>query len=480
MIWRDLREYLDRLQALGELKTVLGASWEEDIGGITELITESQGPALLFDEIPGYPKGFRVASNLFTTTQRTATALSMGDGEGLSKRWSDAMRNLEPIPHQIVSTGPVLENVLKGSDIDLFRFPAPKWHENDGARYIGTGLCVINKDPDTGFVNAGAYRVCIQDEKTCGLFIEHGKDGDVIRHKFWARGEKCPVVVTVGQEPVITALSGSGGRAAGEGVSEFDVAGYLHGEPYPLVVGDTGVPFPAYAEIAIEGYIPAPHDTMALEGPFGEWTGYYAHERRPETIIEVTAIYHRNDPIIFGAPPLRPVGFRYFTNFGNDGSATIARLEREGIKGVKRIYSLGSPSFQVVALQQMYPGHVEDVIKQLVPGGDQYRGHNLWIFVDDDIDVTNPDELHWAIASRLMPEHGVRVIPGRAVWQLDPRIPPGERSNPDEEGRQTYRADDLVLNACRPYDWIDKFPPVAVNSPELRQKIRDKWSSLFE
>lgn len=480
MIWTDLREYLARLDAIGDLKTIFGASWEEDIGGITELITEQQGPALIFDEIPGYPKGFRVASNLFTTTDRTALALGMGDGEGLGRRWSEAMRNLRPIPHQEVSTGPILENVLTGDQVDLLRFPTPKWHEQDGARYIGTGVCVIQKDPDTGFVNVGAYRVSIQDAKTCGLFIEHGKDGDVIRHKFWSRGQKCPVVVTVGQEPVITALSGGGGRGVAEGVSELDIAGYLHHSPYPVIKGEAGVPIPAYSEIAIEGFIPAPHETMALEGPFGEWTGYYAHERRPETVIEVTAIYHRNDPIIFGAPPLRPVGFRYFTNFGNDGIEASARLARAGIPGVTRIYNLGAPSMQVVALHQSYPSHVDDVIRALVPGGDQYRGHNIWILVDDDIDVSNPHELFWAIASRLAPESGVKVIPGTAVWQLDPRIPPGARSNPDEEGRLSYRADDLVLNCCRPYDWIAGFPPVAVNSPEFRARIREKWKGLFE
>src|SRR5207245_11754605 len=119
-------------------------------------------------------------------TGRTAIAIGMGDSQDLSLRWSETMRNLKPIPHQVVASGPVMENVLKGDDIDLLKFPTPKWHENDGARYIGTGVCVINKDPDTGFVTAGAYRMSIQDAKTCGLFIEHGKDGDVIRPKFWA------------------------------------------------------------------------------------------------------------------------------------------------------------------------------------------------------------------------------------------------------------------------------------------------------
>jgi 4-hydroxy-3-polyprenylbenzoate decarboxylase len=481
MLWKDLRDYIAALDRMGELRVVRGASWEEDIGGITELVTERQGPALLFDDIPGYPAGYRVGSNLFTTTSRTAVALGMGSGEDLADRWAAKMRQFKPVAPEVVSTGPIMENVITGKDVNLFKFPTPKWHEDDGGRYIGTGVCVIQQDPDNGFVNVGAYRVAIHDETTCGSFIEHGKDGDIIRRKFWERGQKCPVLVSVGQEPVLTALSGGGARGIADEVSEYEVAGYVHGSPYQVVKGQlTGIPMPAHAEIVIEGFIPSPHEVMVPEGPFGEWTGYYAHGRRPETIIEVAAIYHRNDPIIFGAPPLRPVGMRYFSNFGGETPEAKARLERAGIKGVKRIFNLASPALYVVSLTQMYKGHVEDVVKVLAPGGRQYRGHNIWILVDDDIDVTNPHEVFWAIASRCSPEIGVQVIQGTAVWQLDPRIPPDGRSNPDDDhGRAPYTAHDLVINACRPYDWIDDFPPVAVNSPSFRQRIRERWPDLF-
>src|SRR5438874_12854570 len=77
MLWRDLRDYLDRLEQLGDLLRVTGANWEEEIGGITELMIEQEGPALLFDEIPGYPRGYRVAANLFTTAKRTAIAFGL-------------------------------------------------------------------------------------------------------------------------------------------------------------------------------------------------------------------------------------------------------------------------------------------------------------------------------------------------------------------------------------------------------------------
>src|SRR5439155_26209762 len=89
MLWQDLRAYLAQLDEMGELKHVSEADSEEEIGGITELVTERNGPSLLFDDVPGYPSGFRVASNLLTTVRRTTTALGIGSEplEGASERW---------------------------------------------------------------------------------------------------------------------------------------------------------------------------------------------------------------------------------------------------------------------------------------------------------------------------------------------------------------------------------------------------------
>jgi 3-polyprenyl-4-hydroxybenzoate decarboxylase len=131
-------------------------------------------------------------------------------------------------------------------------------------------------------------------------------------------------------------------------------------------------------------------------------------------------------------------------------------------------------------LKQLYASHVDDVIRVLSPGGDQYAGNYIWILVDDDIDITNLQEVLWAVATRCIPEHGVKVIPGTAVWQLDPRVRPEDRSSPDTKGRKRYSAHNLVINACRPYDWIQDFPPVAVNSVELRKRILVKWRNLFD
>ena len=105
--------------------------------------------------------------------------------------------------------------------------------------------------------------------------------------------------------------------------------------------------------------------------------------------------------------------------------------------------------------------------------------------VDDDIDIFNTQEVLWAIASRTIPQTGVRVIQGTSTDQLDPRMPPGSHSDPRlahteaDGGRKAYRADNLIINACRPYEWKDEFPKVNVNSRDLRESVEGKWKHLF-
>ncbi|HLY64922.1 MAG TPA: UbiD family decarboxylase, partial [Chloroflexota bacterium] len=412
------------------------------------------------------------------------TAIAVGidpDREPPVQRWREMMRNRKLVPMQEVDSGAALENVLSGDAVNLFKFPVPKWHENDGGRYIGTGVCVINRDPDSGFVNSGAYRVAIADERTCTLFVEHGKHGYRIAQKYWRDGKKCPVVISVGQEPVMTALAAPSIFHTPDGVSEFEVAGYIQGSPYPVICGQaTGLPIPANAEIALEGFICSPEERLIPEGPFGEWTGYYAHGRRPEFAVEIATVYHRNEPILFGLPPTRPLGCYPNPTLGDDDIDSLELLDQAGIPGIQRVYFLGRPNLRVVSLKQMHPGHVDDVIRVLAPGGEQYSGHHIWMLVDEDINVESPEEVLWALAGRCAPETGVTVVPGTAVWALDPRVPPDKRVQPDTVGRPSYTAHNLVINACRPYEWRDDFPRVSVNSPALRERTLDKWKHLFE
>src|SRR5258705_7573125 len=129
----------------------------------------------------------------------------------------------------------------------------------------------------------GDYRGIVHDQNSMGLYISPGKHGSIQRNKYFERGKPCPVVVSVGQGPVLFMVSGN---EIDYGVSEFDYAGGLKGAPIEVIEGkSTGLPFAAQAEIVIEGWMDPTH--RKTEGPFGEGTGYHAHPQRPATGVPV-------------------------------------------------------------------------------------------------------------------------------------------------------------------------------------------------
>ena len=201
-------------------------------------------------------------------------ASQRGSGQSLEGEVED----LQTASVKKVSSGPILENFLSGKDVDLLRFPAPKWHEGDGGHYIGTGCCVFLRDPDEDWVNMGVYRVTVHNATTLGIFINHIQHGRQILQKYWARQQNCPIAVSFGQAP---SLYLAAAQREPWGVSELSVAGWLAGSPVEIISGEvTGLPIPAHAEIVVEGEIP-PMDKESLpEGPFGERTGYYCHRHQ--------------------------------------------------------------------------------------------------------------------------------------------------------------------------------------------------------
>ena len=244
---------------------------------------------MLFDDIPGYPKGHRVLANLLTSIRRIN--MTMGhpaDGTEIElvRHWRKYMKEAKTIPPVEVASGALLENVKTGDDIDLFKIPVPKWHEHDGGYYIGTGDMVVMRDPDTGWINYGAYRVQAHDKRLATVMCSKGKHGDMIQKKYHERGQPCPVAVVCGMHPALFMIAG---LEIPHGKNEYDAAGGLLGEPVQVILGPkTGLPIPAHAEIAFEGFI-HPNDKID-EGPLGEWTGYYAGGLKKEPAIRVETI----------------------------------------------------------------------------------------------------------------------------------------------------------------------------------------------
>ncbi|MEE2969178.1 MAG: UbiD family decarboxylase [Pseudomonadota bacterium] len=477
-VYEDLREWLEEAEKLDELRIVKGASWQKDIGMAAEaVIKEDNGPAVLFDDVPGCSPGFRVLMNVFAGKRRNMT---LGFPEELTKvELSDAcyetfVKDRKTIPPKIVQDGPILENILTGDDIDLLKFPTPLWHVDDGGRYIGTGCYTVTRDPDSGWVNLGTYRAMIHDAKSVGVFMVTGKHGHQHREKYYAKGEPMPVVLVLGGEP-LSFFAGS--TEAPQGVSELEIVGGIRGKPIEVVEGRlTGLPFPANAEIAFEGFLHP--GKVKKEGPFGEWTGYYASGAHPEPVLEVETVYHRNDPIIHGVPPM---------GGGSDEMGRYRAILRSamlkdnmvaaGVPDVSAVWchEVGSSRLlHGVAIKQRYPGHAKQAGHIALQCRATNYANRYVVVVDDDIDVSNLEELWWAILTRSDPATSIEVVKGAWTSPADPRLTPEQRANDDITNSRA------LIDACRPFHWRDQFPPVNAPTPEQARLAREEFGYLLE
>jgi 4-hydroxy-3-polyprenylbenzoate decarboxylase len=466
--YTDLRDWISRVAGLGELTTVKGASWQEDIGQVTEMLHHTDdSPAVVFDDIPGYPSGHRILVNANANRRRLALTLGLPldiDRSTLMSeflRLTEAENGLGPV---IVDDGPIFENVRTGDDVDVGVFPSPQWHPLDGGRYLGTGVAVVLKDPDSNWVNLGAYRVMVHDRKRVGVFIIRGKHGQMIRDTAFDRGDKIPIAIVCGMDPLLFVAATV---EAPYGVSEYDWVGGIRGEPYPVVEGPvTGLPIPATAEIALEGFL-IPGQELP-EGPFGEWTGYYVSEGDPAPFVEIEAMYHRNDPILLGVPPNRPPFEPHRYREYLRSAILLRNIRSAGVPGVvdANCFAVGGNRlFNVVSITQKYPGHARQAlhVAAMCHAG-AYMGR-IVIVVDEDIDVTDMDDVIWAVVTRSDPKRSMEIIERAWSGVLDPAI------HPDEKGHNSR----LLIDATKPWEWRDRFPVAIGPDPETKRRTREKW-----
>jgi len=476
MAFNDLREFIAAVEQRGDVKVIEGADWNLEIGLITEWqISEPKNPLLLFKNIKGYPPEHTVATNLFGTPARTALALGMSP----EMKRLDMVRTLRdifkegftPTPPVEVDHAPVKENVLTGDEVDLFEFPVPQWHARDGGRYIGTGNAVITKDPDGGWINLGTYRVQIHDKAIATIYMSPGRHGKVTREKYWERGENCPAAVAIGMEPL---LYMHGHSDVPEGISEYDYTGGFKKKPVEVTKGvTTDLLIPATAEIVLEGEMI--QDQTIAEGPFGEWTGYYASGTRPEPIFKVNAILYRSNPILQGNPPLRSPYFALAHNLRRSATAWV-ELDRQ-IPGVKGVWLLDDAAYNmlvVVSVQQRYPGHAMQAAMGIAFIHATNYMNRFIIVVDDDIDPSNMQDVLWAVATRCEPASDIDIIRRMRGTPLDPALPPEKRDTAD------YTHSTAIIDACRPYYRKDEFPATIMSTAQELEGVKKKWGKLFE
>ncbi len=470
-MYKDLREFIGLVDQLQALRRVDGADPLFEIGGITEVAAGlPDGPAVLFDNIKGFPRGFRVFTNATTNPQRAALALGLDPAlrplDAL-KAWMEKRKTLEPHQPVTVKDAAFLKNTMSGADVDLTKLPAPTWHRHDGGPFIGSGSIVIMRDPDGGWINASIYRVQVHGNDRVTVQFDHGgRHGAIIARKYWDQGKTCPVVVVNGEDP---ALFIAGFEYLPAGQSEYEFAGAIKGAPIEIILGPrTGLPIPAHAEIVFEGELLPMRETTLPEGPFGEFTGYYAAEARPGPVMEVTAIHHRDDPILLGSPPMKPPRFHFGLPFR---AATIwANLDASGVTDVVGAWQHVSQLMTVVALKQRYDGHAKRAA--LVAAAHSYMARVV-VVVDEDVDPSNLHDVMWAVATRCEPSEQIDIV--RNAWSsaLDPRIPA------DAKARGITSHSKVIIEACRPFPWIDKFPPTSALSLDEARAIEEKWGDVL-
>ncbi len=463
----DMRDFIRLCEEQGELKRITAeVDWDLEISHISKVNEEKGGPALLFENVKGYTSP--VLTGAFGTAKRLAISLGMPTNYSmcdLAQRWMKTTLEKVIEPEE-VTTGTVLENIDEGDAVNLEKFPVPRFYPLDGGRYIGTATFLIVRDPETGEINLGTYRMQMLDGKRCGVQILPGKRGERIMNKYKKLGQKMPALAVIGCDPLLM-LAGTLMTAK---ASEMEIAGSIRGEAVRYITSPTGLPIPYDAEIVLEGEIDP--NNFQPEGPFGEYTGYYSDElgkviKKP--CLEVNRVMHRNNPVLWATSVGRPVtDMHMLLAFGR--TATLwTDLENMHIPGIKSVYvppEAAGRFWAIVSVKQSYPGHSSHVGNAVISTSTGSYGTKGVIVVDDDIKADDIGRVLWALGTRYNPLRGTEIIKRGRSTVLDPSL------DLDSDKKITSR---IIMDATLPYEWGDKKPTEIKLDEATAEKVKSRW-----
>ncbi len=476
MAYKDMREFIDTLDRNRELlKVTMPVHWMYEIGGWVRKSVDMRpkGPALLFENIKGYPKGYRLFSAGIATYSRFALALGLSPKtpppEIINVYKERIKKPIEPV---MVKKGPVKENILKGKNIDLYKFPVPWWTPRDGGRYIGTWHGIITKDADTGIRNTGLYRVMIHDKNHTGVgFLPFTQMGYHYAQRE-RKGKPLEMAIVIGADETIPMVAATGFPP---GVDELPMAGGLRQEPVELVKCETvDLEVPANAEIVLEGLL-LPKERKP-EGPFSEHTGYHGGPVRMRPIFQVTAIMHRNDPIFRGCLLGKPTAEDHTLYDIIYSGAALNMFETHGPQGVVAVHCPpegDSISSMIISMKPFYIGHSRNVGRTLLSSSvGKYMKYI--VVVDDDIDPFDLGQVWWAIVTRTQGSRDIEVLRYGTTSRSDPSVP---RNQPEY-------TDKVIIDATKkldyPYDkvWGGHWAPTGMPLRKSIELADMKWHKL--
>jgi 2,5-furandicarboxylate decarboxylase 1 len=459
MPYRDLTEYVGKLEQLGELARVhKEVDPKYEIGAVCNAAHDRGRKALLFERVRG--TSMPVVTELLTTLRRMAIALETDETDLFGECVN---RIKKPIPPKIVGDGPCKEIILKGRDVDLGKLPWITWNRTEVAPYLTAGLVIVN-DPEYGR-NLGVYRMMFANQNQTFLRFTPGHHGFEYYKRAELRGEKrFEVAVAIGTDP---ALFLGSQFVAGIDVDEFAIAGALRGAPVELVPCETvNLEVPATAEIVLEGYLSIPAE-VGNEGPYGEYCGYSVGTVLRERLWTVQCVTMRKNPLYHG--------FYLCKGMNEEGviksittSVQVYSQLKPSHPAITRVYCTpaGVGSFHCliqVNEKQKRPGIVNNILASTA--GVKAGGVKHIFVFDDDIDITNPEEVEWAFATRVQADKDIFIIPNCAGIRLDPSA--------SAEGVTAK----LFVDATKSKDF--RAEGLALPPEEVLDRVRSNWDSYF-
>ncbi|MEY9967967.1 UbiD family decarboxylase [Streptacidiphilus sp. MAP12-16] len=487
---RSLREFVAELEKVGEVQQVdAEVDWDLEIGAIIRRSYDLKAPAPLFTNITGYQgSGFRVlgAPGSLSGPDHPLARISLALGlpaEATGQEIVEALvtaRAKPGIPPVTVPAedAPCKQNVVTGADIDLFAFPTPRVHGNDGGRYIQTYGMNIATTPDGSWTNWSINRMMIAGKDTLACLIPAPQHLGIIRAQWSKLGKPMPIALALGVEPGLPFV---GAMPMPEGADESHYLGALFEEGIEVVPAETvDLMVPATAEIVIEGFVSL--DETVMEGPMDEFPGYNSYTGSPKALFQVTAITHRDEailPTVAAGPPVE----EDHTGIGTMHAAELLYQLREAGLPIASAWFTYEAAVHWLILSArgdwhdthgISSGDLVQRIADVVFTGKAAVNAPKVLLVEDDIDITNLDEVVWAFATRSHPERGEYHFPKQLSDQLAVYL--------SEEEQHTFRAGKVIYNCLL----SDLFPsgkrPVKASlengwPAEVRERVLANWQS---
>ncbi|WP_194923673.1 UbiD family decarboxylase [Catenulispora pinisilvae] len=451
---KSLREFIAALEEIGDVQRIdAEVDWNLEAGAVIRRSYDLLAPAPLFTNLTGYQDtGFRLfgAPGALSSGEHRFARIALAVGlpaEATGQEIVEALaaaRSKPGIPPVVVdaASAPCKQNIMVGDDIDLFAFPTPLIHGNDGGRYLQTYGMNIVRTPDGSWTNWSINRMMIAGRDTLACLIPAPQHLGIIRALWAAEGKPMPIALAIGVEPGLPFV---GGMPIPQGEDESHYLGALFGEGIELVPAQTvDLLVPATAEMVVEGYISL--DETVMEGPFNEFPGYIATDASPKALFRVTAVTYRDDaiqPVVAAGPPVE----EDHTIIGTTSAAEILYLLREADLPIASCWYNFEAAVHWLTISVRGDWHetsklssaelIERIADVIFAGKPSVNAPKILV-VEDDVDITDLSQVVWAFATRSHPERGEFHFPHKVSMQLAVYL--------SEEEQHTFMAGKVIYN----------------------------------